>query len=958
LTLPLVATNDCYFGKRSDAAAHNVLLCISEGKTLYHEDRRQETEDHYLKSGSEMMALFADLPEAYENTAIIARRCAFAVKKRKPLLPPFATPDGSDEKSWLKNLAHQGLENRLKTLASTKGYENQNTDEMHETYQQRLDLELEIITQMGFAGYFLIVADFINWAKQQGIPVGPGRGSGAGSLAGYALGITDLDPIRWGLLFERFLNPERISMPDFDIDFCQDRREEVIAYVQQKYGIDRVAQIITFGSLQARAALRDAGRVMGMPYSQVDRIAKLVPSNPAKPVKLTEALKSEKDLKEAVNADEQVTDLMNVSIQIEGLLRHSSTHAAGLVIGDRPLAELVPLTQDPRSELPVTQFNMKSVEDAGLVKFDFLGLKTLTVLQLALDLIKRKGISLDLIDIPLEDEATFAMLGEGDTVGLFQLESSGMREVLKGLKPDRFEDIIAVVALYRPGPMENIPKYIARKHGREKVDYMHPLLEPVLDETYGIMIYQEQVQRAAQVLSGYSLGKADILRRAMGKKIASEMAAQRDEFVAGADANSIDKNLAGQIFDQISAFAGYGFNKSHAAAYALIAWQTAWLKRHHTAEFLAALMTLDMGNTDKLAVFRQDCLHYDIAMLPPSVNHSEANFTVEITDNGEALRYGLGAIRNVGYEVMKAIVTERDQGGAFASLEDFASRAGANLNRRMLENLIKAGALDDFGHPRATLFEAVERILSHAQIAKREAETSQDNLFNAVEGVNLDIPLKHHQEWDSKDRLYFEMEALGLYLSAHPLDDYKEQLAPLNITLASQISEKLTLGNEAVTLHFAGMVSSRQIRTSQSNNRYAFVQVTDPTGMIEFTLFSDILSASEAHLIENTPIYIKADARREDDRIKLLAREVLPLETAIDSKTLAMVVHVMEPSALEGIASGVQRDGEGRQKLLLKMHVQTHEVVIKLPGNYKLSQGCRQHIKSLDGVGSITSVFL
>src|SRR6056300_465898 len=506
--------------------------------------------------------------------------------------------------------------------------------------------------------------------------------------------------------------------------------------------------------------------------------------------------------------------------------------------------------------------------------------------------------------------------------------------------------------------MENIPKYIARKHGREEVSYMHPLLEPVLDETYGIMIYQEQVQRAAQVLSGYSLGKADILRRAMGKKIESEMAAQRDEFVAGAGANNIDQKLAGRIFDQISAFAGYGFNKSHAAAYALIAWQTAWLKRHHTAEFLAALMTLDMGNTDKLAVFRQDCLHYDIAMLPPSVNHSEDNFTVEITDNGEALRYGLGAIRNVGYEVMKAIVTERDQGGAFASLEDFASRAGANLNRRMLENLIKAGALDDFGHPRATLFEAVERILSYAQIAKREAETSQDNLFNAVEGVNLDIPLKHHQEWDSKDRLYFEMEALGLYLSAHPLDDYKEQLAPLNITLASQISEKLTLGNEAVTLHFAGMVSSRQIRTSQSNNRYAFVQVTDPTGMIEFTLFSDILSASEAHLIENTPIYIKADARREDDRIKLLAKEVLPLETAIDSKTLAMVVHVMEPSALEGIASGVQRDGEGRQKLLLKMHVQTHEVVIKLPGNYKLSQGCRQHIKSLDGVGSITSVFL
>ncbi len=957
--LPLVATNDCYFGKRSDAPAHDVLLCISEGKTIYHEDRRQETEHHYLKSGAEMMTLFADLPEAFSNTSVIARRCAFAVRKRKPLLPPFATPDGSDEESWLKKLAQQGLEDRLKTLATSKGYENQNTDQMRTDYQQRLDLELGIITQMGFAGYFLIVADFINWAKQQGIPVGPGRGSGAGSLAGYALGITDLDPIRWGLLFERFLNPERISMPDFDIDFCQDRREEVIAYVQQKYGTDRVAQIITFGSLQARAALRDAGRVMGMPYSQVDRIAKLVPSNPAKPVKLAEALKSEKDLKEAVAADEQVTELMKVSIQIEGLLRHSSTHAAGLVIGDRPLAELVPLTQDPRSELPVTQFNMKSVEDAGLVKFDFLGLKTLTVLQVALDLIKRKGVTLSLDDIPLEDEATFAMLGEGDTVGLFQLESSGMREVLKGLKPDRFEDIIAVVALYRPGPMENIPKYIARKHGREEVSYMHPLLEPVLDETYGIMIYQEQVQRAAQVLSGYSLGKADILRRAMGKKIESEMAAQRDEFVAGGvAANNIDEKLSGQIFDQISAFAGYGFNKSHAAAYALIAWQTSWLKRHHTAEFLAALMTLDMGNTDKLAIFRQDCHHYNISMLPPSVNHSEANFTVEKTDKGDALRYGLGAIRNVGYEVMKAIVMERERGGTFTTLEDFASRGGGNLNRRMLENLIKAGALDDFGYPRATLFEAIERILSHAQIAKREAETSQDNLFNAVEGVNLDIHLKKQPEWDSKDKLNFEMEALGLYLSAHPLDDYKDQLASLNITLASQINEKLAHGSEATTLHFAGMVSSRQIRTSQSNNRYAFVQVTDPTGMIEFTLFSDILSASEAHLIENTPIYIKADARREDDRIKLLAKEVLPLDTAIESKTLAMVVHVMEPSALEGIASGVKRDGEGRQKLLLKMHVQTHEVVIKLPGNYKLSQGCRQHIKSLDGVGSITSVFL
>ena len=959
--IPIVATNDCYFGGKGDADAHNVLLCISESKTLFHDDRRHETDEHYFKSEREMKTLFSDLPEAIENTAHIARRCAFAVKKKKPLLPPFATPDGSDEKDWLRNLSHKGCENRLEQIRTNTGhaaYAAIDPATMTETYTARLNLELDIITQMGFAGYFLIVADFINWAKEQNIPVGPGRGSGAGSLVGYALGITDLDPIRWGLLFERFLNPERISMPDFDIDFCRDRREEVISYVQQKYGGDRVAQIITFGSLQARAALRDAGRVLGMPYGQVDRIAKLVPSNPAKPVKLSEALKTERDLKAAVESDQDVQNLVNISKQIEGLLRHWSTHAAGLVIGDRPLAELVPLTRDPASELPVTQFNMKSVEDAGLVKFDFLGLKTLTVLQQAIDLIKRKGIDLALNDIPLECEETFAMLGEGEAVGLFQLESSGMREVLKGLKPDRFEDIIAVVALYRPGPMENIPKYIARKHGREDVEYMHPLLESVLEETYGIMIYQEQVQRAAQVLSGYSLGKADILRRAMGKKIEAEMIAQRGEFVSGAAANVINETLAGQIFDQISAFAGYGFNKSHAAAYALIAWQTAWLKRHYTAEFLAALMTMDIGNTDKLAIFRQDCHHYDLAMLAPCVNHSEAIFTVETLAGGQGIRYGLGAIRNVGFDLMKSLVDERIQHGRFTSLEDFASRGAVNLNRRMLENLIKAGALDDFGHTRSTMFDAVDRILSFAQMARKEAETAQDNLFNSVEGVTLDIPLEHKPEWASKEKLTFEMEALGLYLSAHPLDEYMDQLKPLNITFASQINEKLNDTTEAVTLHFAGLLYAKQIRTSQNNNRFAFMQMTDPTGMIDITLFSDVLANAKEYLIENEPIYIKADARREDDRLKLLAREVLPLDDAINTKTMGMVVHVMDAAAFSGIASGLTRDGEGRQKLLLKMHVQTHLVILKLPGSYKLSQGFRQHVKSLDGVVSVENIFL
>ena len=959
--IPIVATNDCYFASQSDAEAHSVLLCISEGKTLFHDDRRHETNEHYFKSDQDMRALFSDLPEAIENTAHIARRCAFAVEKRSPLLPPFATPDGSDEKVWLRNLSHQGLAERLvqiKALTGVSAYAEADVQAMTKTYEDRLNLELDIIIKMGFSGYFLIVADFINWAKQQNIPVGPGRGSGAGSLVGYALGITDLDPIRWGLLFERFLNPERISMPDFDIDFCRDRRDEVISYVQQKYGDDRVAQIITFGSLQARAALRDAGRVLGMPYGQVDRIAKLVPSNPAKPVKLSEALKTEQDLKAAVESDQDILHLVNISKQIEGLLRHWSTHAAGVVIGDRPLVELVPLARDPASELPVTQFNMKSVEDAGLVKFDFLGLKTLTVLQQAIDLIKRRGIDLQLGDIPLECEATFAMLGEGEAVGLFQLESSGMREVLKGLKPDRFEDIIAVVALYRPGPMENIPKYIARKHGREEVSYMHPLLEPVLEETYGIMIYQEQVQRAAQVLSGYSLGKADILRRAMGKKIKEEMDAQQGEFISGAAENNISEKLAREIFDQITAFAGYGFNKSHAAAYALIAWQTAWLKRHYTAEFLAALMTMDIGNTEKLAVFRQDCNSYDIAMLPPSVNYSEAIFTVEERPDGQGIRYGLGAIRNVGFDLMKALVNERVQNGPFTSLEDFASRGAANLNRRMLENLIKSGALDDFGLTRSTLFDAIERILSYAQIARKEAETAQDNLFNTVAGAALDIPLEQRPEWEAKDKLAFEMEALGLYLSAHPLDEYMDQLTPLNITFASQLSEKLNDTADAVDLHFAGLLYGKQIRTSQNNNRFAFMQMTDPTGMIDVTLFSDVLAAAEEYLIENEPIYVKVSARRDDDRVKLLAREVLPLDTAIETKTMGMVVHVMDETAFSGIASGLARDGEGRQKLILKMHVQTHEVMLKLDGSYKLSQGFRQHVKSLDGVVSISNIFL
>ncbi|NNG03293.1 MAG: DNA polymerase III subunit alpha, partial [Inquilinus sp.] len=617
--LPLVATNDAFFAGADMYDAHDALLCIAEGTYVAERDRRRLTPEHRFKSAEEMRALFADLPEAVDNTMVIARRCHVMAPERKPILPAFPTAEGRSEEEELRAQAETGLEARLPIHAYTPDMDEAARIEAARPYRERLDYELGVIMSMGFAGYFLIVADFIQWAKAEGIPVGPGRGSGAGSVVAWSLTITDLDPLRFGLLFERFLNPERVSMPDFDIDFCQDRRDEVIRYVADKFGHDRVAQIITFGKLQARAVLRDVGRVLQMPYGQVDRLCKLVPNNPASPVTLQQAIEGEPQLQEMRRSDETVGHLIDIALKLEGLYRHASTHAAGVVIGDRPLDQLVPLYRDPRSPMPVTQFNMKHVEQAGLVKFDFLGLKTLTVLARTLDLIvSAGGIAPELEKIPLDDAATFEMLGRGDTVGVFQLESAGMRDVLRRMKPNRFEDIIALVALYRPGPMDNIPKYVKVKLGEEKPDYLHPTLRPILEETFGIMIYQEQVMQVAQVLAGYSLGGADLLRRAMGKKIQSEMDAQKKAFVDGAMARGVAKAQASMIFDQVNKFAGYGFNKSHAAAYALVAYQTAYFKANHPVAFLAASMTLDIHNTDKLNTFRQEVDRLHIALLPPS----------------------------------------------------------------------------------------------------------------------------------------------------------------------------------------------------------------------------------------------------------------------------------------------------------------------------------------------------
>jgi DNA polymerase-3 subunit alpha len=702
--LPLVATNNCYFSDPDMFEAHDALLCIAAGAHVGDRERRRLTPLYGFRTAEEMQEAFADVPEAIDNTLVIAQRCAFMPDEHAPILPAFSTPEGITEADQLRTEAEAGLEARLVVVGLK--------DEKIKPYRDRLKFELDVIVEMGFPGYFLIVSDFIKWAKAQGIPVGPGRGSGAGSVVAWSLSITDLDPLEFGLLFERFLNPERVSMPDFDIDFCQDRRDEVIQYVQDKYGADHVAQIITFGKLQARAVLRDVGRVLAMPYGYVDKICKLVPFNPAHPPTLKEALEAEPELRRLQKEDDQVARLLDIGMRLEGLFRHASTHAAGVVIGDRRLDELVPLYQDPRSSMAATQFSMKYAEAAGLVKFDFLGLKTLTVLSKAVAFLAERGIEIDLLQLPLEDEKTFEMLARGDTVGVFQLESSGMRDVLRNMKPDCFEDIIALVALYRPGPMDNIPRYIACKHGKEQPDYLHPDLEEILKETFGVMIYQEQVMQIAQVLSGFSLGSADLLRRAMGKKIKSEMEAQRNAFIDGAVARGVDRNQAGQIFDQVDKFAGYGFNKSHAAAYALVAYQTAWLKANYPVEFLAASMTLDLGNTDKLNTFRQELGNLGIPLLPPDINDSDVVFGVRAPENENelgAIRYALAAIKNVGAQAMESVVAERRKNGPYKDIIDFAERIGAKAaNKRQLENLIRAGAMDSLHKNRRQLFEGVD----------------------------------------------------------------------------------------------------------------------------------------------------------------------------------------------------------------------------------------------------------
>ena len=955
--IPLVATNDAYFATADMYEAHDALLCIAGGTYVAERERRRLTEHHHFKSAAEMRQLFADLPEAVDNTVVIARRCAYMPSERAPILPPFEIEGASNEEEALRLMAREGLEARLENQVYTDDMDAEAREETARPYRERLDFELNVIIEMGFPGYFLIVADFIQWSKDHGIPVGPGRGSGAGSVVAWALTITDLDPLKFGLLFERFLNPERVSMPDFDIDFCQDRRDEVIRYVQDKYGDDKVAQIITFGKLQARAVLRDVGRVLGMPYRQVDTITKLVPFNPAQPPTLQEAIDGEPQLRAMRDGDETVAQLIDNSLKLEGLYRHASTHAAGVIIGDRRLAELVPLYKDPRSEMPATQFSMKYAEAAGLVKFDFLGLKTLTVLDRAVKLIALRENPPDLLNLPLSDKKTFEMLSKGNTVGVFQLESSGMRDVLRNMRPDTFEDIIALVALYRPGPMDNIPRYIACKHGEEEPDYLHPTLQPILEETYGVMIYQEQVMQIAQVLSGYSLGGADLLRRAMGKKIAAEMEAQRKDFIDGAVGNGVDKAQAGRIFDQVDKFAGYGFNKSHAAAYALVAYQTAYLKANYPVEFLAASMTLDLGNTDKLNVFRQELDRLKIPLLPPDINKSGVVFGVETIVNGTtvfAVRYALAAIKNVGRQAMEELVAERDTNGTYADLADFATRLGqSGANKRQFENLVRAGAFDSFDPNRKRLFEGAEGVMRLATQSAHERSSGQESLFGGAlsEDDNMRLRLPDTLDWPVMERLTHEFEAVGSYLSAHPLDAYAGQLRRLRVTDAAD----LTTGMAGTAPNVAGVVISRQERTSAKGNRFAFVQVSDTSGVFEVVVFSELLATGRELLEGGQRVLITVDVRADDGAgVRLSATNVRPLDEALADASTELQIVIEDEQAIPGIQHALETGEPGKCKVALIVDIGDHqEVEVKLPKKIALTGDFRAAVAHLPGVVAI-----
>ena len=915
--IPLVATNPSCFAEPDFHEAHDAMKCIAGSAYVESDDREKPSPHLWMKGADVMRDLFADIPEAIDNSLVIAQRCAFSPPRRDPILPSLAG-DLAGEAEQLRRDAKSGLEIRLEHAGIT------DPDERKE-YFDRLDFELDVIINMGFPGYFLIVADFIKWAKEQDIPVGPGRGSGAGSVVAWALTITDLDPIKLGLLFERFLNPERVSMPDFDIDFCETRRGEVIRYVQEKYGAGQVAQIITFGKLKARAVLRDVGRVLQMPYGQVDRLTKLVPNHPTDPWNLERALNGVSELaQEYRQAD--VKRLFDLGMKLEGLPRHSSTHAAGVVIGDRPLDQLVPLYRDPRSDLPVTQFDMKFVEQAGLVKFDFLGLKTLSVLKKAVELLAERGIEIDLDALQWNDSKVFELLQRGDTVGVFQLESEGMRRTLAAVKPTNFGDIIALVSLYRPGPMDNIPLFGDRKNGRVEIAYPHPLLEDILKETYGIFVYQEQVMQAAQVIAGYSLGEADLLRRAMGKKIQSEMDAQRGRFVEGAAKNDIDEAKANELFDLIDKFAGYGFNKSHAAAYALLAYQTAWLKAHHPHEFYAASMCFDMNHSDKLSIFVDDMKRLGVPVLPPSINKSRPYFSVEEqADTTLAVRYALAGLKNVGEKAMQALVEERGAAGPFQSLEDFANRIDPQaLNKRQIESLAAAGAFDELEPNRAAVHDGADMLLSVANSAAEARESGQGGLFEDAGGGDMQsIRLPAHEGWSLSDIMTHERDAFGFYFASHPVSHYKAVTASHGaLTYAALCEEGPIAEGQRKPAVMAALVEGVRWRESRRGNRFVLCDLSDSSGQFSASCFEEEECSKLAEMAKAGScalLNVELDQRADDDTPRVAIRRAQLLEGLEKTTRTKMELEVTNMSGLQELKNLLAPLAGGKSELVATM---------------------------------------
>ncbi|TNE67051.1 MAG: DNA polymerase III subunit alpha [Rhodobacteraceae bacterium] len=965
LGLPLVATNDVYFPKEEMYEAHDALICIAEGAYVDQvEPRRRLTPQHYFKTPAEMAALFADLPEAIENTVEIAKRCAFKAYKRAPILPKFA----DDEVEELRKQAWEGLDKRLAVIkpAGTR-----------EDYEERLKFELGIIEQMGFPGYFLIVADFIKWSKDNGIPVGPGRGSGAGSLVAYVLTITDLDPLRYSLLFERFLNPERVSMPDFDIDFCMDRREETIRYVQEKYGRDKVGQIITFGALLSKAAVRDIGRVLQMPYGQVDRLSKLIPVEGVKPVSIKQALEDEPKLREEARNEEVVDRLLTYGQQVEGLLRNASTHAAGVVIGDRPLDNLVPLYQDPRSDMPATQFNMKWVEQAGLVKFDFLGLKTLTVIQSAMDLIFKSGRPLHVAAdgtqlyeppeggvneinlIPLDDEKTYKLYSDAKTVAVFQVESSGMMQALRQMKPTCIEDIVALVALYRPGPMENIPTYCDVKHGRKELQSVHPTIDHILAETQGIIVYQEQVMQIAQVMAGYSLGGADLLRRAMGKKIKEAMDAERPKFEAGAARNGVDAKKASEVFDLLEKFANYGFNKSHAAAYGVVSYQTGWLKANHPVEFMAGVMNCDIHLTDKLSIFCEEVRRgLNIEIIPPCVNRSLATF--DVVD--QKLVYALGALKNVGVEAMQLIVKAREETGKpFVTLFDFARRVDLKkVGKRPLEMLARAGAFDLLDSNRRRVFDSLDALVQYSAAIHEQKASNQVSLFGDA-GEDLPEPrLSPVGDWVASERLMEEQKAIGFYLSGHPLDDYAAALKRKKIGTLAEVQARAE-AEGGVIMKVGVLVSGFRPMKSGKGTRYFRMNISDPTGQLAgIAMFPKKGEYEPSYEIfeKHDKLVMSLEGRFNDGQFDPMIRSVAPMETVVaDAGGAGLKIYcedtraiVMVGELLNRVTQEAKQPAKGAISFCLMPPDSQNEVEIDVPQPFVITPEVKGAIKSFDGV--------